>query len=261
MKIEFNDEILKGEIVIDRPLTIFTGRNGTGKTYAAKKLIGENFYYFGLKAQEISNGYWYPTDSGDFFDLAKQIETELFDCAIGWSAGWFNINHNKLGKNIIEYAPSSVLSFFSLIIDLKYQIKRNATIILDCPETHQDNYNQSLIGRFIPRLTNAGLKVVLVTHSNNIIFELCNLMILSNIPENKTKSKLMGDLTIDKGMQIDHKQIRHYFFENNEIKELEVDMGEFNPIGLTHNPIDSYINRLRISALWDKTHIGKKRPV
>ena len=79
MKIEFNDEILKGEIVIDRPLTIFTGRNGTGKTYAAKKLIGENFYYFGLKAQEISNGYWYPTDSGDFFDLAKQIETELFD--------------------------------------------------------------------------------------------------------------------------------------------------------------------------------------
>lgn len=243
MKVQFNDEVLKGEIVIDRPLTVFTGRNGTGKTYAAKKLIGENFYYFGFKAQEISNGYWYPTDSGDFFDLAKQIETELFDCAIGWSAGWFNINHNKLGKNIIEYAPSSVLSFFSLIIDLKYQIKRNATIILDCPETHQHPENQIKIARYIARLANAGLKVVLVTHSDYILRELNNMAMLTTVPENreKQKSKLMNEWKIENDMLLAPESVRFYNFENGAIDELPYTNGS----GFNICSIEEAINGLQ----------------
>lgn len=246
MKTEFNNEILKGEIIIDKPLTLFTGRNNTGKSYAGKSL---DVIYRSFKADEITNVYYYPRGrGGEYYAIATELEKELFDCCIEWNAGWLSIYDNKLQENVILNAADSILSFFSFIILLKYELKSGDTIVLDCPEQNQDPYNIIMIARYIAILINNGLNIILITHDHYLQNQLNNLIVLADIPESENKSKLMKEFGLSNDMAIKHTSMRHYHFSSGEVKEITVDADGLNIVDAADIAEKLYDER---AMLWD----------
>lgn len=228
MKIQFNDEILKGEINIDRPLTIFTGRNGTGKTYAADMITLR-----GMKTGLIPSHYLYLTQmnkreylSDTIAAIACEMELAIFGFEI--TPGHYYTIYKKEGKEVFAYGhnvPDSLKHFSEIILKLKYNTLDGGLFILDCPETHQHPENQILIARFIARLANAGLKVVLVTHSDYVLRELNNMIIIGAFEENERgeqKQALMDKWDIKPYMCINASQVRAYNFSGGRVRETEV---------------------------------------
>lgn len=228
MKIQFNDEILKGEINIDRPLTIFTGRNGTGKTYAADMITLR-----GMKTGLIPSHYLYLTQmnkreylSDTIAAIACEMELAIFGFEI--TPGHYYTIYKKEGKEVFAYGhnvPDSLKHFSEIILKLKYNTLDGGLFILDCPETHQHPENQILIARFIARLANAGLRVVLVTHSDFILRELNNMIIIGAFDGNERggqKQALMNEWNIKQDAPINAKNVRAYNFSGCRVTETEV---------------------------------------
>ncbi|MGU9951843.1 MAG: AAA family ATPase [Gammaproteobacteria bacterium WSBS_2016_MAG_OTU1] len=60
-------------------------------------------------------------------------------------------------------------------------------LIIDEPESHLDTANQIIMARILVRCVNAGMKVLITTHSDYIIKEFNNLIMLSHeFPEKKS---------------------------------------------------------------------------
>lgn len=226
MEIQFNDDFLNGEIIIDRPLTIFTGRNGTGKSYAAKRIEikGQNngllpSYYTYLN-QLIARKYI----SEKIAAIACEMELAIFGAEI--TPGDIRTIYTKEGKDLFyNCVPHSLKHFSKIILKLKYGTLDGGLFILDLPETNQHPENQILIARFIAKLANAGLKVVLITHSDYILRELNNMIILGAFEENERggqRQVLMNEWGIAPDMPINAKNVRAYNFSGGRVIETEV---------------------------------------
>lgn len=247
MKVEFNDEILKGEILIDRQLTVFTGRNGTGKSYAAADIKKKSRHAeFGrlspMRNAEIENQRKGVYLSKKIGELVNRLETEMFGFEIKAKDGVETVAFG--GRTIdVQKAPRSIEMFAPIILNLKYGTFDGGLVVLDTPEAYQDPHNQILIARFIARLANAGLKIVLVTHSDYILRELNNMILLTTVPEQREerKAKLMKHWKITDKMLLSPDKVRFYNFEKGEINELKwMDNNGFNP-----KPIEDTINELQ----------------
>jgi len=92
----------------------------------------------------------------------------------------------KSNTKIPSYlASTSVRSLFSLHLWLKHKLKEGDLLIIDEPELNLHPENQIQLARLFVRLVNAGVKVWITTHSDYLIKELNNLVMLSNNFENK----------------------------------------------------------------------------
>jgi predicted ATPase len=69
---------------------------------------------------------------------------------------------------------------------LRHLAQANDCIIIDEPELNLHPDNQILVARFLGRLVNEGFKVIVSTHSDYIIKEINNLVMLSKINEATT---------------------------------------------------------------------------
>jgi predicted ATP-dependent endonuclease of OLD family len=87
-------------------------------------------------------------------------------------------------------ASTSVRALFDLHLWLKHQAEKGDILFIDEPELNLHPENQIKIARLLVNLVNAGIKVFITTHSDYIIKELNNLLMLANkFPE---KSELMN---------------------------------------------------------------------
>jgi len=228
MKVEFNDEVLKGEILIDRQLTVFTGRNGTGKSYAAADIKKKSRHAeFGrlspMRNAEIENQRKGVYLSKKIGELVNRLETEMFGFEIKAKDGVETVAFG--GRTIdVQKAPRSIEMFAPIILNLKYGTFDGGLVVLDTPEAYQDPHNQILIARFIARLANAGLKIVLVTHSNYIIRELNNMIMLSGVKDRRRAefAEIIDKYAISPECAISTTDVRAYNFEGGEIKETEI---------------------------------------
>jgi len=92
----------------------------------------------------------------------------------------FSPNRAKDKLLSIYLSSSSVKNISSLIVYLKYQAQENDLIIIDEPELNLHPDNQILLARVFSRMINAGLRLLISTHSDYIIRELNNLIMLSS---------------------------------------------------------------------------------
>ena len=63
-------------------------------------------------------------------------------------------------------------------------------LIIDEPESHLDTANQIQLARLVARLVNSGVKVLITTHSDYIVREINNLIMLSSPLEDGDKVRL-----------------------------------------------------------------------
>ena len=68
-----------------------------------------------------------------------------------------------------------------LVLFLKYLIRPGNLFILEEPESHLDPANQRLVARAIAMMVNAGVRVLVTTHSDLFLNQINNLMQASQL--------------------------------------------------------------------------------
>lgn len=80
----------------------------------------------------------------------------------------------------IHLASSTVKSFYGLWAWLELQAKPGDCLMIDEPELNLHPDNQRLMARLLVRLVNRGIRVVISTHSDYMVRELNNMIMLSS---------------------------------------------------------------------------------
>ena len=78
----------------------------------------------------------------------------------------------------IHLASSSARALCDLYFFFKHTAFPQQLLIIDEPESHLDTYNQILVARLLARAVNAGLRVMITTHSDYLLKEINNLLML-----------------------------------------------------------------------------------
>ena len=121
----------------------------------------------------------------------------------------------------LHLASSSARGLSDLYFFLRHVARRNHLLVVDEPESHLDTANQILLARLLARLVHAGLKVLLTTHSDYLIKELNNLIMLSC--DFKNKAKVIKRLKYARDDCIAPGRIRAYVATRNSISRCEID--------------------------------------
>ncbi len=118
-----------------------------------------------------------------FYEFANEIENELFHGKIQiTSDGELQFKPDKAPKKSlpIHMSASIIKTLSSLVVYLKHLAKKNDLIIIDEPEINLHPDNQIILTRIFSRLINKGFRLLISTHSDYIIREFNNLIMLSS---------------------------------------------------------------------------------
>lgn len=180
----------------------------------------------------------------DFAFLGEMIEKELLKGKITVSEnGEMNYVPKGTKTNLeVHLTGSMVKSLASIVFYLKHLAQKNDLLIIDEPELNLHPDNQRLVAKILVRLVNEGFKVIISTHSDYLIRELNNLMMLKSSEKPEVK-KLMKKYNYQENDLLDYKKVGAYLFKENENTELEV-----NETGFEVDTINEEINRLNNTA-------------
>lgn len=142
----------------------------------------------------------------------------------------------------LHLASSSARGLSDLYFFLRHVAKPNHLLIIDEPESHLDTVNQIALARMLARFVRAGLRVLITTHSDYVLKELNNLIMLTQ--EFEAKDTVVTKLGYDPAEALDPVSIRAYVAENGQLTPCEID--EFGiDMPLFDDTIDS-INRASV---------------
>ena len=121
----------------------------------------------------------------------------------------------------LHLASSSARGLSDLYFFLQHVASPNHLLIIDEPESHLDTNNQILMARLLVRCVHVGLKVLITTHSDYLVKELNNLVMLSH--DFDAKEDLLKKLKYDPEDALDPGRIRAYVAENGTLIACSVD--------------------------------------
>lgn len=186
-------------------------------------------------------------NSVDYFEFAEEIETELLH-------GKVIINKDGNVEFVSKKAPRVKLSFHqsssivktlaSLVIYLKYRAVKNDLVIIDEPELNLHPDNQVKLAKIIARLINKGLRLIISTHSDYIIREFNNLiMISSNNKDVASVSKEFG-YRDDEFLKISDVGAYMFKYKNERAKQTEIKPIKVDQNGFAVSTLDNTIEEL-----------------
>ncbi len=180
---------------------------------------------------------------GHFFDVASNLEQSLLH-------GRVDVTQNGdvdfiVGENIhlpIQVSSSIVKTLSSLIIYLKYIAKKGDTLIIDEPEMNLHPDNQILLARIFAQMVNMGIKLVISTHSDYIIREFNNLIMLSGVSDDDVQS--FSKMGYDKSMMLKKEDVAAYMFNFDKENLVTVENLDVTETGFDVPTIDAAINSI-----------------
>jgi hypothetical protein len=157
--------------------------------------------------------------------LADWLETELLKGKITMSQyGELRFKPTGDKKNYsISVSASITQSLASLVFYFRHLAKAGDRIIIDEPELNLHPDNQRIIARFLVRAMNAGVKILISTHSDHLIRELNNLMMLGSKRDDKKAKKLMREYKYKPEDLLDYTKVGAYLFLGDTCEQLEVE--------------------------------------
>ena len=87
---------------------------------------------------------------------------------------------SESGEFTLDETSSMVSELAPLIMFLKYLVQQGDLLILEEPESHLHPAAQRMMARGLVRLVNAGVKVIITTHSDMFVGQINNSLALSN---------------------------------------------------------------------------------
>lgn len=118
---------------------------------------------------------------GDFADLADKLETVILGGRV--QVGEYGeLSYTPSGKGAlrINLAASMIKSLASLVVYLRFQAQKGSLLIIDEPELNLHPDNQRKLAQFLCELANAGLDIIVSTHSDYIIREINHAILLKH---------------------------------------------------------------------------------
>ncbi len=151
--------------------------------------------------------------------------------------------NDRRGDNKIDIplhlASASVRALSNLYFFLKHKAKKGDLIIIDEPESHLSLAKQRLLAKLIADCVNNGLKVMLTTHSDTLVLELNNLIMLNSDFDNK--EDFMDKHKYQQRHIIDPAKVSAYITEKGGVTECNIDK-----YGMEVDSMDTAIDDLNI---------------
>ncbi len=121
----------------------------------------------------------------------------------------------------LHLASSSARGLSDLYFFLKHVARRDHLLIIDEPESHLDTANQVRLARVLSRLIGAGLRILITTHSDYLIKEINNLVMLSQLEDaDRSVFRKLGYAPADR---LRPQQVRAYAAEAGRLSVCRVD--------------------------------------
>ena len=111
--------------------------------------------------------------------------------------------------------------------DLYFYLRHRASpwshlLIIDEPESHLDTFNQIRLARNLAHFVRSGIKVLVTTHSDYLIKEINNLIMLGHLDGGRNK-RLPRDLGYKPNDRLDIDSVRAYVAEDDGLTPCKVD--------------------------------------
>ncbi len=159
-----------------------------------------------------------------FKNIAKSLEKEVIEGSyiITEDNSIEFMSISKESKKIeFHIASSTAKTLFGLDYYLNHNASINEFLVIDEPELNLHPDNQRKLARIIARIVNAGVKVLISTHSDYIIKELNNLIILGRKFEGFEELIEKYDYKEEELLQ--ENRISAYISRDNSITEADID--------------------------------------
>ncbi len=119
-------------------------------------------------------------------------------------------------------ASSSARCIVDIYFYLKHMAKEGDILIIDEPESHLTLKNQRLMAKLIASLVNLNINVFITTHSDFLVKELNNLILLSNDFKEKDIWLNRNKKAYTSSDKLNHKDISVYQANNGQLDKLIV---------------------------------------
>ncbi|HCG8627331.1 TPA: AAA family ATPase [Vibrio parahaemolyticus] len=137
----------------------------------------------------------------------------------------------------VMLSSSSIKSLFLLDLYINSMAQKGDLLLIDEPELNLHPDNQRLMARVIARLVNAGVKVLITTHSDYLVREINNSIMLSNDFDAKEEIMTSNELVAEDILM--PQQVSAYKAdENGNVSDMKV-----GPLGINTQIFDSIINK------------------
>lgn len=195
-------------------ITVIVGHNNAGKTQVLRATLQNivkeprpkqaemiDSTKIIAKMKQMLGGKYTTTKIGMYFDSLEGVENS------------FSIPINQASSFVVKMANPYLFVSFA---------EKGSTLIIDEPENCLSPHNQIDFARVMVMCANAGLKVFVTTHSDFLITELNNLIMLNS--EFKGKDIFLHNQPeYDSSMFLDPSKIDVYFCSDAQLTKYEVD--------------------------------------
>lgn len=178
-----------------------------------------------------------------YYDFAEEIENDLLHGVVQVSNdGEIQFKPLKSTSTVlpIQMTASVVKTLSSLVVYLKYIAHENDLIIIDEPEINLHPDNQIVIARILVKLANKGFRLLVSTHSDYVIREFNNMVMMSQL---KNKDTLLHSWNYSKEEMLNPKILAVYTFKykTKRSKRVVIEPIEVSETGFSVKSIDRTI--------------------
>lgn len=201
------------------------------------------------------------SDKGYYSQLAAEIEHDVLQ-------GEVSVNNDGDMQFTTEKSPNTELplqlsasmtkAIAGIVFYLRHISAQGDMIFIDEPEVNCHPDVQILMTRIFARMVNAGLRLVISTHSDYIIREINNLIMLKKAPKTMTETLKKWGYTED--MAISKEEVGAYLFAYGNDNKVNVTPIVVTDAGFEVSTIDATISQLNESsqALYYQLRYGEK---
>ncbi len=170
-------------------------------------------------------------NESDFADFANEFEKLLQGRVSVSEYGDIKFTPQNSQTTLDIYLSSSLVKSLSgLVFYFRHVAQKGDIILIDEPELNLHPDKQVIVARILAKAIKKGFKIILSTHSDYILKEFNNLIMLN-------KSSEIAEFGYD--IVLDQEKVGAYFFNDNTIEPIEV-----SETGLSVTTIDDTIDQL-----------------
>ena len=146
-------------------------------------------------------------------------------------------DNTQLGFN---ESSSAVKTLAPLVFYLRHSAGQFNLLIVDEPELNLNPKNQILLAKVFVKMINAGLRLVISTHSDYIIREINNMIMADGL--NKADDKIFTNKGYDESLCLSQDKFAPYLFQKGKNGKVKVEPLEVDRYGFNMPSIDEAIN-------------------